>query len=234
MQFILPLRSFVHVWTQSPRLPGTRRHALALALVALLGACSTSALRPAVYDFGPGPVPSSFPASRAESARSQALLPPLLLADVDATSALDGSAVLYRLLYSDSRQLRPYAQARWSMAPAQLLRLRLREQLGQRRSVLSPGDALAPGTLVLRLELEECSQLFASAQASSVLLRVRATLSRSVSPAKALAQTSFVVQRPAASPDAAGGVQALALATDELIQQLDAWLQQAGAAESAP
>jgi len=155
-----------------------------------------------------------------------------LLADIDASSALDGSAVLYRLLYADAQQLRPYAQARWSMAPAQLLRLRLRQQLGQRRSVLSPGDALAPGTLVLRLELEEFSQLFASAQTSSVLLRVRATLSRS--PSKPLAQTSLVVQRPAASPDAAGGVQALALATDELTQQLDAWLQQAGAAEPAP
>ncbi len=233
MQFILPLRSLAHVLTQGLRLPSPPRHALAAALVAalvaLLGACSAPAQRPAVYDFGPGQVPSSIPASLSSS---QASLPPLLLADIDASSALDGSAVLYRLLYADAQQLRPYAQARWSMAPAQLLRLRLRQQLGQRRSVLSPGDALAPGTLVLRLELEEFSQLFASAQTSSVLLRVRATLSRS--PSKPLAQTSLVVQRPAASPDAAGGVQALALATDELTQQLDAWLQQAGAAEPAP
>ena len=229
MQFILPLRSLAHVLTQGLRLPSPPRHALAAALVALLGACSAPAQRPAVYDFGPGQVPSSIPASLSSS---QASLPPLLLADIDASSALDGSAVLYRLLYADAQQLRPYAQARWSMAPAQLLRLRLRQQLGQRRSVLSPGDALAPGTLVLRLELEEFSQLFASAQTSSVLLRVRATLSRS--PSKPLAQTSLVVQRPAASPDAAGGVQALALATDELIQQIDFWLQQQASIEPVP
>jgi cholesterol transport system auxiliary component len=120
------------------------------------------------------------------------------------------------------------------MPPAQLLRQRLREQLGQRRSVFAPGDAVAPGTLALRLEIEEFSQLFASAQSSSSLLRVRATVSRSGSPAKLLAQTSFVVQRPAASADAAGGVQALAQASDALIQQLDAWLQQVAAAEPAP
>jgi cholesterol transport system auxiliary component len=120
------------------------------------------------------------------------------------------------------------------MPPAQLLRQRLREQLGQRRSVLAPGDALAPGTLALRLELEEFSQLFASAQSSSALVRVRATVSRSGSPAKPLAQTSLVVQQPAASADAAGGVQALALATQTLVQQLDAWLQQVAATESAP
>ncbi len=197
--------------------------------VAVLGACSTPVQRPAVYDFGPGQ--SLAPLSNPVPLPS---LPPLLLADVDANSALDGSAVLYRLLYADAQQLRPYAQVRWSMAPAQLLRLRLRQQLGQRRSVLSSGDALAPGTLVLRLELEEFCQLFASAQSSSVLLRVRATLSRSGSPAKALAQTSLVVQRPAVSPDAAGGVQALALATDELIQQIDFWLQQQASIEPVP
>jgi cholesterol transport system auxiliary component len=119
------------------------------------------------------------------------------------------------------------------MPPAQLLRQRLRELLGQRRSVLAAGDALQPGTLVLRLELEEFSQLFDSTQSSHALLRVRATLGRSGSPARTLAQTSFVLQRPAASVDAAGGVQALGQATDALAVQLDAWLQQAAAADPA-
>jgi cholesterol transport system auxiliary component len=120
------------------------------------------------------------------------------------------------------------------MPPAQLLRQRLRELLGQRRSVLSPMDAVPPGTLVLRLELEEFSQLFSTAQSSAGLVRVRATLGRSGSPARLLAQTSFVQQQSSASADAAGGVKALALATDALLQQLDPWLQQAAAAEAAP
>jgi cholesterol transport system auxiliary component len=198
-----------------------------LLLLTALAACGTPAARVAVYDFGPG-------ATTPQISKRMAPLPPLLLTEVDAAGVLDGTAVLYRLGYADAQQLRPYAQARWSMTPAQLLRQRLRETLGQRRSVLSPADAAPAGTLVLRLELEEFSQWFASAQSSSGLLRLRATVSRSGNPAKLLAQTGFVVQRPAASADAAGGVQALAQASDALLVELDAWLQQVATAESAP
>jgi cholesterol transport system auxiliary component len=194
----------------------------------MLSACGTPAQRLAVFDFGPG-------ATAPQPANRMAPLPPLLLADVETSSALDGTAVLYRLTYSDAQQLRPYAQARWSMPPAQLLRQRLRELLGQRRSVLAAADAVAPGTLALRLELEEFSQLFDTAQNSAGLVRVRATVSRSGSPAKPLGQTSFVVQRPASSADAKGGVQALAQASDALALQIDQWLQQVASAEtSAP
>jgi cholesterol transport system auxiliary component len=194
---------------------------------ALLSGCAAPASRVAVYDFGPGatqPVPTN----------RMAPLPALLLADVQAAAALDSTALLYRLAYADARQLRPYAQARWSMPPAQLLRQRLRELLGQRRSVLSATDPVPPGTLVLRLELEEFSHLFSTAQASAGLLRVRATLGRSGMPARLLAQTSFVQQQPSASADAAGGALALAQATDALQPQLEAWLQQVVAAEVAP
>jgi cholesterol transport system auxiliary component len=197
-----------------------------LLCVAALSACSSPALRTAVYDFGPG-------FTALQPGNRLAPLAPLLLAEVEAASALDGTAMLYRLMYADAQQLRPYAQARWSMSPAQLLRQRLRELLGQRRSVLSPVDAVAPGTLALRLELEEFSQLFDSSQSSSGLVRVRVTLSRSGSTPKPLAQTSFVVQRPASSADAKGGVQALALASDALVQQIDQWLQQVASAEGA-
>jgi cholesterol transport system auxiliary component len=196
-----------------------------LLCVSALGACSTPALRVAVYDFGPG-------ATAAQVSNRMAPLPPLLLMDTEAASALDSTAVLYRLAYADAQQLRPYAQARWSMPPAQLLRQRVREVLGQRRSVLSPMDAVAPGTLALRLELEEFSQLFDSTQSSAGLVRVRATLSRSGNPPKPVVQTSFVAQRPAGSADAKGGVQALAQASDELILQVDQWLNQVSSAEA--
>ena len=193
--------------------------------VAALGACSSPAPHIAVYDFGPG-------ATAPQVSNRMAPLPPLLLMEVEAASALDGTAVLYRLGYADTNQLRPYAQARWSMAPAQLLRQRLRELLGQRRSVLSPVDAVVPGSLALRLELEEFSQLFDSTQSSAGLVRVRATVSRTGSPPKPVAQTSFVVQRPAASADAKGGVQALAQASDALVLQVDQWLQQVAVADA--
>ena len=207
------------------RLPRGTALLATVLVVATLSACGTPPQRLAVYDFGPG-------ATAAQPSNRMAPLPPLLLAEVEAASALDGSAVLYRLLYADAQQLRPYAQARWSMPPAQLLRQRMRELLGQRRSVLAPADAVAPGTLSLRLELEEFSQLFSSSHSSSALLRVRATVSRSGSPPKPLGQTSLVVQVPASSADAQGGVQALAQASDALAAQIDAWLQQVASSES--
>lgn len=200
----------------------------ATSLLAVLAACSTTpSARLAVYDLGPG-------ATTAHKATRMAPLPAVLLADVEAPAALDSTAVLYRLGYADAQQPRPYAQARWSMVPAQLLRQRLRESLGERRSVFTPQDAVAPGTLTLRVELEEFSQWFDSATSSAALLRLRATLGRSGSPAKALAQTAFVVQVPCRSADAAGGVRALAEASDAVIEQLQSWVQQAAAADALP
>lgn len=175
-----------------------------------------------VYDFGPGPV------STVATPRI-APLPALVLADAEASAALDSSAVLYRLTYSDAQQLRPYTLARWSMTPAQLLQQRLREHLGQSRPVLNAALGLAADkpAMVLHLELDEFSQLFETAQRSSGLLRLRATLGKTGQGAERLvAQRSFVVQRPAASADAAGGVRALTEATDAAIAEIDLWVQQ--------
>lgn len=184
-----------------------------------LSGCAT-VQRPTVYDFGPGavaPVPS----------QRMAGLPALVVADVEAPTALDGTAVMYRLVYADAQQLRPYALARWSMPPAQLVRQRLREQLGLRRMLLSPGDAGAAVAGTLRVEVEEFSHLFASADTSAGIVRLRASFQRTLPGGeRVLVQRSFVLQRPAGSQDATGGVRALAAATDAVIAELDAWLQQ--------
>jgi cholesterol transport system auxiliary component len=153
----------------------------------------------------------------------------LVLAEVEAPAALDSTAVLYRLGYSDAQQLRPYAQARWSMAPAQLVHQRLREQLGARRAVLpvEQGLVAAKPAMALHLELDEFSHWFETAERSSGLVRLRATLARPEGGVeRLLAQRSFVVQRPASSADAAGGVRALTVATDALIGEMEQWLVQ--------
>ncbi|MDP3654907.1 MAG: ABC-type transport auxiliary lipoprotein family protein [Rhodoferax sp.] len=203
-----------------------------LICLALLGLSACSSLqpppRPLVYDFGPG-------ATTPQPANRMAPLPPLALAGVQATGALDSTAVLYRLAYSDAQQLRPYAQARWSMPPAELLRQRLREHLGQHRAVLNPADGvLAVGpVLTLRVDLDEFSQLFATDQQSTGLLRLRATLGQpGARGEKLVAQRSFVVQRASASPDAAGGVRALTEAADAAIEDIEQWVQQT--AQAAP
>ena len=48
-----------------------------------------------------------------------------------------------------------------------------------------------------------------------------------------VAQRSFVVQRPARTQDAVGGVQALAAAADAAILEIDAWVEQVQASRPA-
>lgn len=198
-----------------------------------LAACAQLQPQPraVVFDFGPGALVGSAGSAGSAVAASARLapLPTLVLADVEAPAALDSTAVLYRLGYSDAHQLRPYTQARWSMAPAQLVRQRLREQLGLHRTVLqaAQGVGSAKPAMTLHLELDEFSHWFATADNSSGLVRMRATLAQPDGGVeRLLAQQSFVVQRPASSADAAGGVRALTLATDALIQELEQWLAQ--------
>lgn len=190
----------------------------------------------AEYDFGPGALQNAPELTRAT-------LAPLTLEPVQANAALDSSAVLFRLLYADAQQPRPYALARWRMLPAQLVEQRLRAQLGLHRAVLVPGEIVltrpthasantpvsapvmveAP-LLSLRVELEEFSQLFAAPNQSSALIRLRATLRQHGAGDTLLAQRSFVAQQKAVTSDARGGVQALTAATDQVIAELEGWL----------
>ncbi|MDB5847587.1 MAG: hypothetical protein JWP29_1339 [Rhodoferax sp.] len=200
---------------------------VALAVLALAG-CSAlpeKPVRATQYDFGPGATVST-PVDAA------AMLPPLALADVESAGVLEGgTAVLYRLAYADAQQLRPYAAARWSMPPAQLVRQRLRDRLSAHRAVLNAGESASlirtEGNLplVLRLELEEFTHLFQSPTASTGLVRLRATLVNDT-PAgeKLLAQRQFIVQRDAPTADAPGGARALAAATDAVAVEIDQWL----------
>ena len=203
---------------------------LFLILIITLTGCAlkASSVSPSLYDFGPGRLSSRAEAAPARAPQAPALHP-LIVADIEASPALEGNAVLYRLAYADAQQLKPYAQARWSMAPAQLVRQRLREHLGQSRTLLNPGDSVGQGSaapLTLRLELEEFSQLFDTPATSVGLLRLRVTVVQAHNASEqTLAQRMVVVQRPAASADAAGGVRALTAATDAAIQEIDAWLQ---------
>lgn len=197
---------------------------------------------PVVYDFGPG-------AMQTLATTRIAPLPPLELNTPQTSVALNSTAVLYRLAYADAQALKPYALARWSMPPAQLIGQRLRERLGQHRAVMAPGDmalakparatsaALVPAAsakpaqtevvLSLRLDLEEFSQLFDSPDTSHGLLRLRATVTqRSVTGESLLGQRSFVILQNAPSPDASGGVRALTLATDQAVQEIEVWLGQ--------
>jgi cholesterol transport system auxiliary component len=196
-------------------------------IVVLLAACATpdKPARATLYDFGP--------AVASDVAAPATQLPAIAFPDVEASGSLDNAVMLYRLAYADANQLRPYANARWSAPPAQLVRQRLRQQLGRDRPVLDFAESAAlarsggAAPRVLRIDLEEFSQLFESQAQSSGLLRLRATLLDSTAAGERLvAQRNFVVQKPAPSPDAAGGVRALTSAVDSAGDEIARWLLQ--------
>ena len=206
-------------------------HAFAsLGCALLLAGCGALPDKPAratLYDFGPGlsaPAPAAAPT---------AALPALSLAEFDSNTRLDGTQILYRLGYADANELRPYGQSRWSQPPAQLLRQRLRDTLGERRTVLGPEESatlartesIVPDTL--RISLDEFSQYFESAGASVGLVRLRATLVRGAAGGdRILGQRVFTVRRPAPSADAPGGVKALISASDAAVAEVVQWVDQ--------
>ncbi|VTU13070.1 ABC-type uncharacterized transport system, auxiliary component [Variovorax sp. SRS16] len=201
------------------------------AAVLLAGGCGALPDKPSrttLYDFGPGT------ANTASAPADATTLSPIALAEIEASARLEGTQVLYRLGYADANELRPYGQARWSVAPAQLLRQRLGDVLSARRTVLGPDESAtiartqgkAPD--MLRVSLDEFSQYFESAASSVGLVRLRATLIRSGPGGdRVVAQRSFTARRPAPSADAAGGVKALAAASDAVVADLVAWVDQA-------
>jgi cholesterol transport system auxiliary component len=227
------MKNDAHLHTRAParRLPNLAVLAAGAALlVAGCGALPDKPARATLYDFGPNLAAA---AVAAPTSANPSALPPIALAEIDASMRLEGTQLLYRLGYADANELRPYGQARWSLAPAQLLHQRLRDALAARRTVLGPEESAtlsrAEGRVpdTLRVSLDEFSHYFESPATSVGLVRLRATLIRSGSGGdRVLAQRSFAVQRPAPSADAAGGVKGLAAASDAAVAEVVAWVEQ--------
>ncbi|NML33255.1 ABC-type transport auxiliary lipoprotein family protein [Paraburkholderia antibiotica] len=186
------------------------------ALAALLafgvlaaGCAGTSAVVSDVrYDFGPPP-----------QSAAAAPLPAVKVLEVTAPAVLESDRLVYRLSYADAQQTAAYANSHWTMMPAQLLTQRLRNALSERGTVLTGADGVAAP--VLRVDLTEFEQVFDSQADSHGAIAARATLMKD---GKVIGQRSFVARAPAQSADAAGGARALAIASDDLVAQIGAWL----------
>ncbi|CAB3662854.1 ABC-type transport auxiliary lipoprotein family protein [Paraburkholderia rhynchosiae] len=191
----------------------TRTGAACTALLAfgLLAAGCTStpaALADIRYDFGP-PTPAA-------SAGTQAAVKVL---DVSAPEVLQSDKLVYRLSYADAQQMATYANSHWTMPPSQLLTQRLRGALSSRGTVLTGADGVAAP--VLKVDLSEFEQIFDSQAQSHAAVTARATLTQN---GKVIGQRTFISRAPSSSADAAGGAQALATASDDLVAQIGAWL----------
>lgn len=171
--------------------------------------------QPVTYDLGP-PVSMSY--------ANPGVPAVIMVPQVTAAAPFDGTGIVYRLAYVDPARAEIYADSRWAERMSVLFRQRVKSRLADMGAgVVSPSDG-ARADYVLRIELEDFSQHFGSAQASRAVARVRATLVDAGSRALR-AQRTFSAERPA-DASAAGGVKALAEAADALIAELVAWTAQ--------
>jgi cholesterol transport system auxiliary component len=179
--------------------------------VLALGGCAGMArnrMPAAIYDFGA-------PAQSAEDVLPARAPARRLALEVAAAPWLDSPGIDYRLAYADPLERSQYADSRWAAPPALLLAAQLRRKIG-----FAAVDVAAE--CLLRVELQEFSQVFTAPRTSHGVAQGQVSLIDGKR--RLIASRAFGIERPARQADAAGGVQALVEAGDELGRQLDAWL----------
>jgi|APIni6443716594_1056825.scaffolds.fasta_scaffold45964_2 ABC-type uncharacterized transport system auxiliary subunit len=185
------------------------RRLLVIACCLLLVACYGGGRRGGdaaleIYDFG---LPVSRFAERPVGGE--------LAVEVRVPLWFDSLGIGYRLAYAEPARLREYTRARWAGPVAQLVQQRLMQRLdlvpaGQSRS-----------RCVLRVDIDEFSQVFATPAVSNALLQARVQL---LDRSRArLAGFDARIEKPAVAADSRGGVAALTAAVDQLAADLLRW-----------
>jgi cholesterol transport system auxiliary component len=189
---------------------------LMLITITWLQACATGTPTASFhYDFGP-----LSKENNTNNVPANKIL--ISMADIGAPGALDSSAMLYRLEYDNAQLLRPYAQHHWSMPPAQLFAQRLKARIAAAGgTVVGVTDGVAD-LAILRIDLDEFSQVFTSAVNSEAKMAMRVSL---VKKNKLIAQQYFALGTHAASADAKGGAKAMQITADQSISAILNWLQ---------
>ena len=143
---------------------------------------------------------------------------PLLLAPVTASALLNDTTVIWRV--GESGQPQGFTTYRWAAPPAQLVTQRLMARLSLQGAVLEQG--IGGDVPQLRLNLQSFEQLFTpDGKSSQGVLTMQAVLLRAN---RVVSQKLIDIKVPATSQDAAGGAQALRLATDQAAEQVAQWL----------
>ena len=193
------------------------RTMLVLLLAATLAGCTLGPEKKdaaATYDL------SGAPSSAAGKTRIRATL---LVQPVAAPGWLESNAIVYRLNYQDAARQLNYANSRWAAPVASLVAQRLRAQLAAASDsgIVNIADS-ARADYALRVELEEFSQVFDTADASRAVIVARASLVN-VAKRSLQAQKTFTIERPAAGANAESGVRALSAGSAELVDAIVAW-----------
>lgn len=182
--------------------------AIMLAALGLLAGCAGGAPKQAeiaYYDLGIAP----------RITGAQAV--PLRTIDVQAPSWLGTPGMQYRLAYADGSRRDAYAESRWAAPPAELLEVALRRRIASGESEMSSAGCK------LRIDLDEFAQVFDSPTSSKSVVDARVMLLAAKSD-QLLARRALSLSRPAATPDARGGVAAFAGLTTDISSDVAFWL----------
>jgi cholesterol transport system auxiliary component len=185
---------------------------LLLAGCHLLGSHDTART---AFDFG-------VPPTRETQAGPKALSANIVVINIVAPGWMDNSSMYYRLTYRNAASPLSYAKSQWVMSPAALLTQRLRWTLGAGNEGDSRSGGATKEAYLLRGELMEFEQIFDRPDQSRGVLRLRATLEGQRDSRRT--QRTFEIEKPAPTPDAAGGVKALSLCAAELSDSVTEWV----------
>ena len=101
------MKNNAHPHTRTPARRLSTFATLAAGIALLVAGCGALPDKPAratLYDFGPNLAAAAVAAS---TSANTAALPPIALAEIDASMRLEGTQLLYRLGYADANELRP-------------------------------------------------------------------------------------------------------------------------------
>ena len=185
----------------------------AILSVFLLGACAIGDGRPpaTLYDFGPLKtdnlvhLPDNMPVIRTR---------------VHAPEWMSENLMYYRLNYINDQQVRFYTESSWNTIPSKLFKNRLDTYLATGGSTVTGYSTTSP-TLTLRVYIEDFGQHFTSPSTSIGHVSLRTSLFRGKD---LIAQKSFTRDIPSTTADAAGGVRAMAQASDAIIADILNWM----------
>lgn len=185
----------------------------AILSVFLLGACAFGDGRPpaTLYDFGP------------LKTSNVVQLPdnmPVIKTRVQAPEWMSENLMYYRLNYINDQQVRFYTESSWNTTPSKLFKNRLDTCLAAGGSAVTGYTTTSPA-LTLRVYIEDFGQHFSSPSASVGHVSLRASLFRGKD---LIAQRSFTRDIPSTTADAAGGVRAMAQASDAIIADIMNWM----------
>ena len=162
--------------------------------------CSVPHKRPVLHDFGPSVQASAY---KGREGNNPAIT-------VNAPTWLWDNRIRYRLLYASPTQLGFYALDLWIASPPELF-----EQL-----LISSGKTRK---YTLNIQLQQFEQQFDSPDRARVVLRFSVEAKTEGNNKKAVIQ-EFYLERPTATPDAAGAVNAFVKLSQQAADRIQDWL----------